>query len=132
MIEYSIQGADLSIRKESRAQTANKLVNIFESYDWASEHALESQLELDNQEFCPAGLIILREPYVFLHLCPRPSGTVLTHCVHTALKKVLGIFKFEKSTNLAAENLSRNIAIQAITKFFNADNDWLLTNIKED
>jgi len=130
MSTYTIQGADFSIRQEHSITTPGHLITVFNSYDWATEHKLESDLEAADKECCPAGLIIERAPYEFLQLCPRPDETIMTHCIHVAPKKMLGLFNIDKRTNLSAESLSRNIALKAIPKFINADNDWLLAHIK--
>ena len=103
---YSIQGADLSTRQEGKVKSAVELIGIYQSYDWIAEADEQKILAANGKDNCPAGLSIVREPYVFLHLCPRLDGTVLTHCIHTKPSKFLGVFKSQKTTDLFAEHLS--------------------------
>jgi len=129
---YSIQGADFSTRQEGDVKSAAHLIGIFETYDWATEHALQTRLESTGEENCPSGLSIVREPFVFMHICPNEDGTVEMHCIHVTPTKLLGLFKSNKTTDLQVSSLPNSVSLQAITKFLAADNDWLLANIKED
>ncbi len=126
---YFIQGADLSMREEGDIKTPTQMVSLFRSFDWASEHALQDRLEQAGDHNCPAGLSIVREPGVFLHLCLNLDGSVLTHCVHAVPTKFLGMFNSIKRTDLFSEKLDYDIAINAISKFILADEDWLLKHI---
>jgi len=131
-VTYSIQGADFSTRQEGDVKSAAQLIGIYEATDWSMEQDLQTRLETAGEENCPAGLSIVREPYVFMHLCPNKDDTVMVHAIHCAPSKFLGVFKSQKTTDLQVSSLSKSIAIQAISKFLAADNHWLQANIKED
>lgn len=117
-------------RQGGEVQSSAELVALFNSYDWKAEHNSQSKLLAEGQEACPAGLSIVREEGVFLHLCPNEQSTVMTHCIHLTPRRVLGFFKATKKTHLFDEKLNANIAVQAISKFLSADEDWLSKNIK--
>ncbi|WP_409431940.1 hypothetical protein ACJ3XI_06870 [Litorimonas sp. RW-G-Af-16] len=123
----------MSTRQEGEVSSARQLINIFESYNWAKEAAEQARLETAGLDSCPAGMSIVREPFVFLHLCPSPDGTVATHCIHTQPTKIFfGLFNSTKTTDLEVEKLSWSTAITAISRFLSADEAWLLRNIKKD
>lgn len=127
MSAYWIQGSDYSNRAEGDIKTARQMIELLETHDWAAE-----QLHLDaaGEDACPAGLGIVKEAGVILHLCPNPDGTIMTHCTVTETHKLFGLFNTTKDITLTVEKLDRNIAIAAIPKFLAADENWLKANIK--
>lgn len=129
---YTIQSADLSIKAEGPWGTPEKMVELFTSYDWNGELALQAKLEREEAgEVCPPGLILLRESGVFIHFCPNPNGTVTIYCMQKLPRKLFGVFKIKLNTEVTKERASHALAQRAIVKFMANDEDWLQANIKE-
>lgn len=71
-----IQSADLSSRDMD--VDAEGAMRAFSSHDWAGESARARQLEADGEEWCPAGLGLVRGDGHVLHLCPD-GVTLVVH-----------------------------------------------------
>jgi hypothetical protein len=129
---YSIQSSDLSIKAEGPWKTAQQMTELFASYDWNSELALQSRLEEQEAgEICPPGLILVRQAGVFLHLCPNLDRTITIFCTQNLPRKLLGIFKITWNKLVTKENASHALALHSIPKFMADDETWLQTNINE-
>jgi len=128
---YSIQSADLSIKAEGAWESPKQMIELFTSYDWNGELALQAELEKNAAERCPPGLILVREIGVFFHLCPNPNGTVTIHCTQKLPRKIFGVFKLTLDKLVTKESASHTLALRAIPKFMANDENWLQANIKE-
>ena len=127
MSTYWIQGSDYSVREEDNVTSARQIVERLDAHDWAAEHAL---LESLGDDGCPAGLGIVREVGIILHLCPNSDGTIMTSCNVSVPYKFLGFINATKLVMLDVEKLARSVAIAAIPKFLAADEAWLKANLK--
>ena len=128
---YSIQSSDLSIKAEGPWTSPQQMVELFTSYDWNSELSLQARLEEKEAEVCPPGLILVREAFVFLHLCPNLDGTITIFCTQKLPRKLFGIFKFTWDKLVTKESASHALALRSIPKFMANDENWLQANIKE-
>ena len=128
---YYIQGSDLSNREEGEYKSASQLQDLFETYDWASERALQAQLEESGEENCPAQLGVVKEIDVFLTLIQNADGTISIYAQYDEPYKLLGVLPWSRSRTVESLASSKNLAMESISRFLRSDNAWLAQNIKD-
>ena len=128
---YYIQGSDLSDREKGELKSVSQLQSLFETYDWASEHALQTRLEESGEEYYPAQFGIVKETGVFLTLIQNVDGTVSIHAQYDEPFKLFGVLPWSRSRTVDSLSSSKNLAMESISRFLRSDNAWLAQNIRD-
>ncbi len=112
-----IQKHDLSA-EEFTLSSPQEAIEILLTFDWATESQKQKEKEENDIENCPAGLGIVAQKGLFLHICPDEDFKCLVSFRYPKTTKILGILPRTFHHLNSAEEVTKVQATELIKLFF--------------
>jgi len=135
MTSYWIQNSDFSnpdgMDNANPFQSVSHILELIDNYDWAKENIYEAEQEKTGQDYCPAGIGIVKAPGVILHICPQAKDkTALIHLHYKLPQKLFGFIPTQKDVQISFNYVPWAAFENCLQSFMQSDYDRIAQALK--